>query len=434
MRAEIIAVGSELLVPPKQDTNSLFLTERLNEIGIEVGGKAIVGDDRQTLGAVLRGALERAAVVILCGGLGPTEDDLTRDVVADVLGRPLLEDPAVLESIQRRFERRAARMPEINRRQAMVPFGASVIANPAGTAPGLWIEDAGRLVVLLPGPPGELKPMFERVVAERLAPRSGTDRLYRRVIRICGRTESEVDEMAAPRYLRWLAEDPPVTTTVLTAPAQVELHLAIRAPEGETAQARLHAATDEMRALFGADIFSADGRGLERVVGDLLRERGWNIASAESCTGGLLSARLTDVPGSSDYVRFNVVTYSNDAKIRELGVPAGLLASEGAVSEGVALAMADGIRLRAGADLGIGITGIAGPGGGTDAKPVGTTCIGVSTDGTRLVRTYRFPGVRPRVRLFAAQMGLDLARRVLIGSGPGGAFVVAERSAPAARR
>ncbi|MEW5981561.1 MAG: competence/damage-inducible protein A [Acidobacteriota bacterium] len=431
-RAEIIAVGSELLVPPRQDTNSLFITERLNDIGVEVGSRTIVGDDGASLASVLRGALERAGIVVLCGGLGPTQDDLTRDVVAEVLGRPLEEDLAVLASIRQRFAARGARMPEINRRQAMVPKGASVMMNPSGTAPGLWIEDGGRLVVLLPGPPSELQPMFERAVSERLGPSAGAERLHRRTIRICGRTESEVDEAASPIYRRWLSLDPPITTTVLTAPGQVELHLVVRVADAETAQAILDRATAEMQRIFGEDVFSADGRTLERVVGDLLRERGWTIAVAESCTGGLLSARLTDVPGSSDYVSFNVVVYSNAAKIRELGVPVDVLAAGGAVSEEVACAMADGVRRRAGADLAVGVTGIAGPGGGSEAKPVGTTCIAVVTRDARLVRTFRFPGVRTRVRLFGAQLGLDLARRIMIGCSPGGAFEIAGTRSPAA--
>lgn len=422
-RAAIIAVGSELLVPPRQDTNSLFITERLNDIGIEVTSKAIVGDRPDDLAAALRCALAHADLVVLCGGLGPTEDDVTREAVAGVLGRPLDEDAGVLDGIRQRFARRGARMPEINRRQALVPRGAAVIANPSGTAPGLWLEHGGRRIVMLPGPPSEVKPMFDAVVGERLAPATGGERLYRRVLRICGRTESDVDETASPIYLPWTRESPPVATTILTAPAQVDLHLSVRAARAEAAETRLERAIADLRRAFGGDVVSVDGRPLEQVVGDLLRERGWTIAVAESCTGGLLSSRLTDVPGSSDYVVFNVVTYSNAAKIRELGVPPALIDAQGAVSEDVATAMADGVRLRAGADVGVGITGIAGPTGGSEAKPVGTTCIAATTREARIVRTFRFPGTRTRVRLFAAQMGLDLARRILTGQGPGGAFV-----------
>ena len=421
--AEIIAVGSELLVPPRVDTNSLFITERLNEYGIEVRAKAVVGDRRDDLETVLRAALSRTELVVLCGGLGPTDDDLTRDAVSAVTGRALREQPEILDGIRRRFAARGARMPEINRRQAMVPEGADVIPNGFGTAPGLWLEREGRVLLLLPGPPAELKPMVERVVAERLAPMADGGRLQRRVLRICGRTESEVDERAAPVYSRWVTGPLPISTTVLTSPAQVELHLSVRTRSAAEAHGRLDAAAAELSGLFGADLFSADGRALEEVVGQLLRDRGWRIGVAESCTGGLISARLTDVAGSSEYVGFNAVCYSNESKTSVLGVPPALIVERGAVSEPVALAMADGIRQRATCEIGLGVTGIAGPAGGSDEKPAGTVVIGVTTADVRIVRTYRFPTGRARVRQFAAQMALDLARRALLGVEAGRAFV-----------
>ena len=421
--AEIIAVGSELLVPPRLDTNSLFITERLNDYGIEVRAKTIVGDRRGDLEAALRAALSRTELVVLCGGLGPTDDDLTRAAVSAVTGRALREQPGILEGIRQRFAARGARMPAINRRQAMVPDGAAILPNGFGTAPGLWIELDGRVLLLLPGPPAELKPMVEHVFAERLAPMAGSVRLERRVLRICGRTESEVDECAAPVYSSWVAEPLPVTTTVLTSPAQVELHLSVRAPAAAQARGRLDAAAAELAGLFGADLFSTDGRALEEVVGQLLRDRGWRIGAAESCTGGLISGRLTDVPGSSGYVGFNAVCYSNEAKTAILGVPADVIARRGAVSEAVAIAMADGIRARAPCDIGIGVTGIAGPSGGSDEKPAGTVVIAVTTADAQVARTYRFPTGRARVRQFAAQIALDLARRVVLGVEPGRAFV-----------
>ena len=421
--AEIIAVGSELLTTTRLDTNSLFITEKLNEYGIEVRAKTIVGDRREDLEAVLRAALSRTELVVLCGGLGPTDDDLTREAVAAVTGRGLREEAPILDAIRQRFAARGARMPDINRRQAMVPEGAQAIPNGFGTAPGLWLEHEGRLLLLLPGPPAELKPMIERVVAERLAPRAGADRLERRLLRICGRTESEVDELAAPVYSRWLTGPEPVFTTVLTAPAQVELHLSARSSTADVARARLARAAADLAALFGDDVLSMDGRTLEEVVGGLLRERGWRIGAAESCTGGLISARLTDVAGSSDYIGFNAVCYSNAAKTSVLGVPAALISAHGAVSDAVALAMADGIRARAACEIGLGVTGIAGPSGGSDEKPAGTVVIGVTTADVRHVRTYRFPTGRARVRQFAAQIALDLARRTLLGVEPGRAFV-----------
>jgi nicotinamide-nucleotide amidase len=364
--------------------------------------------------------------VIVSGGLGPTEDDLTRDAVAAVLGVTLIEDSEVLERIRRRFAGRAVHMPEINARQALVPVGAEAIVNEHGTAPGLWIETGDRLIVLLPGPPGELKPMFDRLIEERLAPRMGGTRVYRRVLLTCGRTESEVDELLFPLYARWTTGAMPVSTTVLTAPAQVELHLTLCAGSERAARERLDAVTDEARTVLGADLVSDDGRSLEAVLGDLLKARAWTIAVAESCTGGLVSARLTNVPGSSTYVSFNAVCYSNAAKIAWVDVPEALIAAHGAVSEPVALAMAHGIRGRARADTAIGVTGIAGPSGGTPLKPVGTVAIAAVTADAAVVRTYRFPGDRLRVRQFAAGTALDLARRLLVGAEPGRGFVVSQ--------
>lgn len=430
--AEIIAIGSELLVPPKLDTNSLFITDRLNEIGIEVRLKSIVGDRRGDLESALRAALSRSELVVLSGGLGPTDDDLTRDAVAAVLGRPLHEDAGVLDHIRRRFAARGARMPEINRRQALVPEGAEVVTNPNGTAPGLWIAHRDRIVLLLPGPPSELKPMLERVVAERLGPLAGDARLHRRTIFLCGLTESEVDEIASPIYAPWLDRDHPIHTTVLTAPGQVELHLSTRDRDAAQAGSRLDAAVAAFEAAFGPTIVSLDGRSLEEVLGGLLRERGWTIGVAESCTGGLITSRLTDVPGSSAYVVASAVCYSNEAKTSWLGVPEAFLVEYGAVSEPVAVAMADGIRRKAGVHVGVGVTGIAGPGGGTELKPVGTVAIAASTGDARIVRTYRFPFGRVRVKQFAAHMALDLARRVVLGADAGHAFVVGARPEPRA--
>jgi nicotinamide-nucleotide amidase len=421
--AEIIAVGSELLVPPRLDTNSLFVTERLAEVGIEVRLKTIVGDCRTDLEEVFRHAMARSDVIVLTGGLGPTDDDLTRDAVAAVLDRSLAEDAAVIARIRERFASRGVRMPDVNRRQALVPRGADVLENRLGTAPGLWIEHGGRVVILLPGPPGELRPLFERVVEERLAPRVGADRVFRRVIKVCGRTESELEEAAFPIYVAWQREPRPIQTTVLTAPGQVELHLSMRAPDERVAAARLDAAVREVQAAIGADIFSTDGRAMEEVVGQLLRDRGARIGVAESCTGGLMSSKLTDVPGSSDYVVYNCVCYSNEAKARVLGVPEEMLREHGAVSVPVAIAMADGVRALAGADLGVGVTGIAGPTGGTEHKPVGTVVIAVTTVSSRTACVFRFPFTRVRVKLFAAQMALDLVRRVLLDVEPATAFV-----------
>lgn len=413
--AAIIAVGSEMLTPYRADTNSLPVTARLNELGIEVRAKIVVGDDRSDLTSMFRHALERADLVVLIGGLGPTADDVTREVVADALGRPLAVDPGILEAIERRFAARSIRMPEINRRQAMVPQGAIAIPNPNGTAPGLWIDDADRGVLLLPGPPRELEPMIAAFAREVLAARVGPERLYRRVLKIAGRPESHVDEVAQPVYTRWRDVVPPVATTILAAPGQIELHLAVRAADAAAAEAQLARCVAEVCEVLGPDIVSADGRALEEVVGDLLRARGLRIGVAESCTGGLIAARLTDVPGSSAYVQGAVVGYSNQAKVELLGVSESLIAEHGAVSEPVARAMAEGARARARADIGVGVTGVAGPGGGTPEKPVGTVAIAVVGPGNAVrVRTFRFPGGRAPVKSQAAQAALDHVRRAIL--------------------
>ena len=412
--AAIIAVGSELLTPFRSDTNSLAITGRLNEIGIEVASKQIVGDEPQDLAAAFTGALQRTDLVVVTGGLGPTSDDVTRPTIARALDLPLEESEDVLERIRQRFAVRGLAMPEINRNQALVPRGATALANDNGTAPGLWIEVGHRRVLLLPGPPREMQPMLDLVVREYLAPGSGNMRLYRRVLKIAGRAESHVETLAQPVYSRWLAADPRISTSILAAPGQIELHLGIRSDNPDQARASLERAVGELRAVLGLDIFADDGQSLEEVVGGLLRARGWRIALAESCTGGLTSARLTDVPGSSDYVDRAAVTYSNRAKVEWLGVPDDLIRDRGAVSEEVAGAMAVGVREGAHVEVGVGITGIAGPGGGTEAKPVGTVVIAIAWAGGRRVRTFRFSGGRRQVRLQSSQAALDMVRRWLL--------------------
>lgn len=412
-RAAILAVGSEMLTPSRLDTNSLFITGALNAAGIDVIYKAVIGDDRDELAAQFAHVLTRVDLVIFTGGLGPTEDDLTREVVADVLGLPLSEDVQITDAIRRRFDARGWPMPEINRRQAMVPRGARVLANANGTAPGLWIEHGAQGVLLVPGPPREMRPMVETMLADTIGPRGGGVRLVRRVLKIAGRSESRVEELTQPVYSQWRQQQPPIETTILAAPGQIELHLSARGVDTDALEAVLDRATAAINDVLPGDVFSTDGRSLEEVVGQLLLDRGWHIALAESCTGGLATSRLTDVPGSSAYVEHSVVAYSNRAKMDLLGVPEALLAAHGAVSEPVAQAMALGIRCRAGVEAGVGITGIAGPGGGSDAKPVGTVCISVATPDETIVRTYRFPGNRELVKTFAAFTALDQLRRLM---------------------
>lgn len=413
--AEIVAVGSELLTPTRQDTNSLSITETLNQLGIEVRAKAIVGDRHADLSAVLRGALSRVDLVVLCGGLGPTDDDLTRDVVADVLGRPVREEPSITDAIRARFARRSLTMPEINRRQAMVPEGAEVLPNVHGTAPGLWIDHGDQVVVLLPGPPRELGPMLEGEVRQRLSARVSGDGLFTRVVRVFGRSESHTEEAVRPFYAAWAAGVPAIEVTILAARGAIDLHLTTRAGTEAEASRLLDPAVRQAVAALGDDVYSDRGHAIEQVIGDLLRRRGWQLAAAESCTGGLLLARLTEIAGSSDYIACGVVSYSNQSKIDLLGVAPGLIAAHGAVSEPVAQAMAAGIRVSSGAQVGVAITGIAGPGGGTEAKPVGTVAIALDTPDGALVRTRRMLGGRDLIRAMAAHAAMDMLRRLLTG-------------------
>jgi nicotinamide-nucleotide amidase len=412
--AEIIAVGSELLGTSRLDTNSLYVTERLSALGIDVKIKSVVGDDRDDLAAVLRQALARADVIVISGGLGPTDDDLTREVVSDVLGLPMDLDEAIVEKIRARFERRGLTMPEVNRRQAMVPRGATVLDNPLGTAPGLFIPHGAQVVILLPGPPRELQPMFDLVCREPLQERAGTERAHRATLFITGRGESHVEQMVQPIYARWRERTPPIATTILAAMGQIELHLSVREADDHRAAAMLDGAVAELMAAIADDVYSTDGRTMEEVVGDLLKSRGYTIAAAESCTGGLLTSRLTDVAGSSAYVRASVVAYAYEDKTALLGVPKETIETYGAVSEPVAVAMAEGIRERTRADVAVGVTGIAGPGGGTDKKPVGTVVIAVIAPGQPVhVRTYTFMGGRAMVKFQATQAALDRVRRML---------------------
>jgi nicotinamide-nucleotide amidase len=413
-RAAILAVGSELLTPSRTDTNSLFITEQLNLLGIEVVLKTIVGDDHEELAAALSTALNRADLIVCTGGLGPTEDDVTRDVVARVLQRPLAEDERITEKIRARFAARGMQMPEINRRQAMVPASARVLENPNGTAPGLWLEDGDRLILLLPGPPRELKKMLTDLVAGPLMERAAGVPLVRRTLRIVGRTESHTEEAMQPLYLEWGRAPVPIAATILASLGQIELHLSARGTSRAEAEAVLDAAVQQAVSVLGLDVFSADGRSMERVLGDLLAERQLTISVAESCTGGLVMSRLTDVPGSSRYVDRGVVAYRNEAKIELLAVAPALIEAHGAVSEEVAIAMARGLRDRAGSDVALGITGIAGPGGGTPQKPVGTVAIAALVPGLERSRLFRFVGDRELVKFQASQAAMDMVRRMLV--------------------
>jgi nicotinamide-nucleotide amidase len=413
--AEVIAVGSELLGTTRLDTNSLLIAERLSGIGIELRSKSVVGDNRELIADLCRQALARVDLVVMTGGLGPTDDDLTRDAVSSAVGRPLVEHQEIVEHIAARFARRGLVMPDINRRQAQVLDGAVVLANPNGTAPGQYLEHGDKVIVLLPGPPRELAPMLDLLCQGALGARAARDRIYRTSLFVTGRGESHVEEVVQPLYSVWRSEAVmPIETTILATPGQIELHLSLRSSDAAAAEQRLREASAAMVAALGGDVFSVDGRSMEELVGAMLRERHLTIAAAESCTGGLLMSRLTDVPGSSDYVVGGLVLYSNELKTKVGLVPAELIEAHGAVSELVAVAMAEGVRERTGADVCVAITGIAGPGGGTPQKPVGTACIAVLVPSAPArVRTASVFGNRTQFKFNAAQAALDMVRRAL---------------------
>jgi competence/damage-inducible protein CinA-like protein len=406
MKAEIIAVGSELLTPDRIDTNSLFLTEELNKLGIEVLRKTIVGDNRELLAEAFRDALHRVPVVIASGGLGPTADDLTRETVADLLNRKLRRNDDVVRHIEARFRSFKRDMPSVNLRQAMVPDGAEVLENPRGTAPGLWLEDDGRMIALLPGPPRELKPLFLEQVLPRLQRRVSGIRMFKRELRVTGLGESHVEERIRPIYTRYAD----VNTTILATPGEIQIHLRVWTENAMHAESMLNEMVSSFELALGDRIFAHSATPLEQVVAEILTTNRATIAAAESCTGGLLAERLTRVPGSSNYFLGGVVCYSNELKTTWAGVPAEVIAVKGAVSSEVAVALAHGIRRNVGTTLGIGITGVAGPGGGSEEKPVGTVHIALSSAEGVKERLVNLPGDREAIRFYASQLALDMVR------------------------
>jgi nicotinamide-nucleotide amidase len=414
MRAEILAVGSELLTPLRSDTNALYLTARLREVGIDTGARVTVADDAGLLESALSTALSRADIVIATGGLGPTEDDLTREAAAAALGRPLHRVPALIEELKARFARFGRVMAPVNEKQADVIEGGVVLANPRGTAPGQRVEKDGRMLVLLPGPPHEMQPMFEEQVLPVLRERARGRALRTRILKIAAMGESDVEQLVAPIYKTFTNP----RTTILGGPGQVELHLTAEGASAEDAEARIEELASPIRETLTGRIYSEDGRELPEVVGALLQERGLTLAAAESCTGGLLTARLTERPGSSAYVDRSWVTYSNRAKVEDLGIDPALIDRHGAVSEEVARAMAAAARARASVDIGVAITGIAGPGGGTADKPVGLVFIALSGAAGERVRRVHFPSDRDRVRFQSTQSALEMIRRGLLGLVP----------------
>jgi nicotinamide-nucleotide amidase len=415
--AEIIAVGSELLTPAKVDTNSLWLTERLNGIGVEIKLKTVVGDDPSRLEETIRDAVTRSDIVIVTGGLGPTEDDVTRRVSASALGRELVYRQELEDDLRERFKRWGREMPEINKRQAWIVEGAEVLPNPNGSAVGMSVRVGNSTLVVLPGPPRENQPMFTDYVLPELRRRAGAVVFRKRILKVSGVGESALDERIAPIYSAY----PTVQTSVLFNKSEVEVHLTASAADASAADRMNAEIAARIAAEMGAAVFSTEGEEMEEVVGRLLAERGETVAVAESCTGGLISHRITEVPGSSAYFVDGVVAYANVSKIRMLNVPAEMIERFGAVSVEVAEAMATGMREVSGTDYAISATGIAGPAGGSDSKPVGTVFVGFAdAEGARSLE-LRLPGDRYLVRWRASQAALDyLRRQILKKSAKGG--------------
>ena len=411
LSAEIIAIGSELLTPTKTDTNSLWLTEKLNDIGIEVKLKTIVGDDGERLEEAVRDAMRRSDIVITTGGLGPTEDDITRKWTAKAVGRDLVYHDGIEHSLRERFRRWGREMPEINKRQAYIIDGAEILPNPNGSAAGMLLSrDDGATLVVLPGPPRENQAMFTQHVLPKLKTIAGDVFVKRRILRVSGLGESAVDEIAAPIYTAY----GDVETSILFNKSEVEIHITARADDAKTAESTADKLADELAKALGKAVFSTNGETIEEIVGILLTKRSETVSIAESCTGGLIGHRLTEVPGSSSYFMEGSITYSYESKTRMLGVPAELIVKHGAVSAECAEAMAAGMRKNAKTDHAISVTGIAGPDGGTDDKPVGTVFIGYA--GPRSVKSVRIvlPGDRYLIRWRASQAALDYLRRQLL--------------------
>ncbi len=411
MQAEIIAVGSELLTSQRLDTNSLFLTDQLNALGVEVVTKCVIGDERARLADAILRACGGSQIVIITGGLGPTEDDLTRDAVALALDRELKFHEEISAQLAQRFERMGRKMAEVNKRQAFIVEGAEILPNDRGTAPGQWIDHSGASIVLLPGPPHEMKAMFTKQCLPRLEQRVPKQSIRTLVMRVAGMAESDLDQLIAPVYKKY--ENP--VTTILAAAGDIQVILRARGANEKEAGDLLAEVARGIEPLLGERIYSRDGAPIEAVVGELLRQRHATVSVAESCTGGLLAERLTSIPGSSDYFESGFVTYSKRMKAELLGVPESTLAEHGAVSKETAEAMAVGARLRSGSSYALSTTGVAGPGQGGEAAPVGTVYVGVAdADGVR-VSHRQFLGDRDRIRQFTTQMALDMLRRRLLG-------------------
>jgi nicotinamide-nucleotide amidase len=413
MIAEIIAVGSEMLTPHRQDTNSLYLTAGLNDLGVSVAFKTIVGDNRRHLASTIRIALRRADIVLLSGGLGPTEDDLTRECLAEVLDLQLRRDPATLDSLKARFAARNMAMPPNNAKQADLLDGAILLPNANGSAPGQYLDVAfdqyRKIAILLPGPPKELKPLFDAEVKPRLAAALPPTHMARRVLRMALIPESQVDARTAPIYSQF----PDVETTILAGSAEIQLHFVSTKPAQAAAEARVEAVAELVAQEMGDAVFSTTDQSLPEVILLLLALRKHTLSVAESCTGGWLAERLTAVPNSSRVFLGGAVTYSDRSKTALADVPAYLIAQHGAVSDPVARALAEGIRRRTGSTLALSITGIAGPTTPNPTTPIGLVYIALADGEDTQCKQFQLTGDRDRIRLWSTQHALEMLRYYL---------------------
>ena len=408
--AQIIAIGSEMLTPEKTDTNSLFLTLELNNLGISVTGKQVVSDQLHRISEAVLECLVRCDLLLISGGLGPTEDDLTREAVAMALGRNMAFHEEILEGIRERFRKFGRPMTERNRKQAFVIDGAEVLPNPHGTAPGQALEIDGKLIFLLPGPPREIMPMVMEHVLPRVSAHFPLPVLRTFTFRIAGLGESEVDDRVAPIYTRVANPE----TTILAAAGDITLQFRAIADTGKEAETMLVALADPIRAELGERIYSENGDSLEDTVVQLLHAKGATVAVAESCTGGALAARITEVAGASRVFVGGFLVYTDAQKAGLLGVDPARIEAHGAVSEEVALDLAANTLERTGADYALSVTGFAGPDGGTPQNPVGTVYLGLATAAGTKAKRFQFTGDRVRVRRLATQYALDLLRMELL--------------------
>jgi nicotinamide-nucleotide amidase len=409
VRAAIIAVGSEMLGTSRVDTNSLKVTAALEDYGVDLVHKSVVGDRLADVTADIRFAFDRTDLLITSGGLGPTEDDLTRDALVGAFGLKMEIDQSIVDRIEKRFAARGWKMPEVNKRQANVFVGQTTLTNERGTAPGFHLQVEGKDVFVFPGVPHEIEWMTQTYLRPWLDQRCGGRSRYRRVLKVAGVTESLLEEMLKPYYDAHDHEP----LTILSSGAAIEMHLEATGDETAAKQA-IASREKELHEIFGHRIFGYDDDTMESVIGWLLNERNATLSVAESCTGGLLASRITDVAGSSKYFMGGAVCYTGEAKTALAGVDPELIRANGEVSEPVAIALAQGARQRFGTTYGVGVTGIAGPGGGTEAKPVGTVHIAVADANHHEHRRLFWPLTRPMFKWFATQSALDLLRLFML--------------------